>query len=206
MVEQLRIDGHAEDLVSILRIAVGPDGTIAVDQRADHAVRLYHADGRLKGRFGSRGEGPGEFASLYGIGWLQDTLWIGDSDQPRVTFVSPDHSRADLSRSHSRMPRIRSPLPTASDSHPPTRSSRAPTRKRSSYPYGMPMVTPSCSFGIDSRACQSRMRPPLVRLPLDSQRSDAWTSGSGLWHSRCLSAGGGRTAALSTDVGSANWP
>ena len=90
LTETLRIDGYAEELTAVSYVAVGWDGTIAVDQRADQAIRFYTDDGELLGTFGREGQGPGEFTAMSRMGWIGDTLWVDDFDQARVTLISRD--------------------------------------------------------------------------------------------------------------------
>jgi hypothetical protein len=87
--ERVRIDGHSENLVSIGAVAVRDDGAIAFAQAQDGQIRLYSASGELQGRFGRRGEGPGEFLALSQMGWHADTLWVYDGNQRRISKLSP---------------------------------------------------------------------------------------------------------------------
>lgn len=89
LTEDLRIDGHEEELVPIWSIAVSRDGTIAVLQEQEKLVRLFSATGESLGTFGSRGEGPGEFLLPHRLGWHRDTLWVVDRSFRRATFISP---------------------------------------------------------------------------------------------------------------------
>jgi hypothetical protein len=55
------------------------DGRIAVLNAGTEEVRIFSADGVFQSRFGRRGEGPGEFRSLYTLDVLPgDTLVVGD--------------------------------------------------------------------------------------------------------------------------------
>jgi hypothetical protein len=90
LLEEIRIDGHADNLVPIRRIAVGDNGTIGVIQEQDGIVRFYDGDGQPLGSVGGRGGGPGEFESMSNVGWKGDTLWVFDARQSRVSLVSPD--------------------------------------------------------------------------------------------------------------------
>jgi len=89
-IEEVRIDGVLEDLVPIRSLAVAPDGTIAVTQDQDGAVRFFTSSGEALGSFGRNGEGPGEFRGLNRLGWLADTLWVLDAMQARITLISPE--------------------------------------------------------------------------------------------------------------------
>ena len=87
-VEDLRIDGYAADLVPIGWIGVSRDGSIAVAQQQDRGIRFFDASGDTLGFVGGPGEGPGEFRSLAGGGWIGDTLWVSDTQLRRLTLIS----------------------------------------------------------------------------------------------------------------------
>jgi hypothetical protein len=89
-VEEVRIDGYAEDLVPIQFVVVADDGGIAITQAQDAAIRFFTAEGEPAGRFGVQGEGPGEFLMTGRLGWLADTLWVFDPRVRRMTLISPE--------------------------------------------------------------------------------------------------------------------
>src|SRR6185436_19254906 len=76
-VEDLRIDGAAEQFVPIFRgIQVASNGTIVVPQGQDYQYRFYAANGKLIARYGGHGRGPGELGTSESwSGWTGDTLW-----------------------------------------------------------------------------------------------------------------------------------
>jgi hypothetical protein len=90
IVEELRIDGHAESLVPIRGLLVAGDGTIIVGQPQDFRVRFFDARGRPDGSFGRQGRGPGEFVTIRRMGWRADTLWVFDQPVWQVSFISPE--------------------------------------------------------------------------------------------------------------------
>jgi hypothetical protein len=90
LVQDLRIDGHAADLVPIHRLWVSRDGVIAVAQPQDNAVRFFDPAGRSVGSVGRAGDGPGEFRALSYGGWVGDTLWVYDGRLSRMTFIGPE--------------------------------------------------------------------------------------------------------------------
>ncbi len=92
LVPDLRIDGHAEDLVGVHPVAVGGGGTLAVGQRMDRQVRIYTQAGQLVAKVGRDGEGPGEFRGVGSVGWIGDTLWVDDPMLNRLTFFRSDGS------------------------------------------------------------------------------------------------------------------
>jgi hypothetical protein len=107
LVADLRIDGHATDLVAVHFLALRSDGTIAVSQSMDNAIRFFDASGTALATVGRTGDGPGEFRGLHQAGWLGDTLWVSDGQLGRVTFISPDLSVARTAN----LPRSAGPQP-----------------------------------------------------------------------------------------------
>jgi hypothetical protein len=92
LVEELRIDGNAADLVPIQWMDVAANGTIAVSQPQDKAVKFFSPTGQLLSKFGRAGEGPGEFQDLNRLGWLGDTAWVLDARLQRLTYISPQRT------------------------------------------------------------------------------------------------------------------
>lgn len=90
LVEDLRLDATREDFPAVGRIYVGPDESIVVPVNQDMQLRVYDSSGRKTGVVGRRGSGPGEFTSLALLGWLGDTMWVGDIRQYRTSFFAPD--------------------------------------------------------------------------------------------------------------------
>ena len=87
--EELRI-GSAHDpdsgFTRIGPIAVDADGTAYVAETGESEIRVYDERGRRVRTIGRKGEGPGEFRSISGLGLLGDTLWVGDASNRRVTL------------------------------------------------------------------------------------------------------------------------
>jgi hypothetical protein len=102
IVEDLRLDATAEDFPAVGRIYVGPHGQIAVPIQADMQLRVYDASGKRLANVGRRGAGPGEFMGINAVGWLHDTMWVGDLRQRRTVFVGPDYT---VLRTQARQPR-----------------------------------------------------------------------------------------------------
>lgn len=97
LVEEVRIDGYDEDLVpigfaipTVRAVAVAQDGRVALMQKQDRAIRVYHPSGQQAGTVGRDGQGPGEFKNLGALGWLGDTLWASDDELKRVSLFGPD--------------------------------------------------------------------------------------------------------------------
>lgn len=90
LTRNLRIDAGEQDLSPVSWLTVSPNGTIVVNQGQDGLVRFFDARGAHLGPFGRKGQGPGEFETASGSGWIGDTLWVGDINTRRFTLVSPD--------------------------------------------------------------------------------------------------------------------
>jgi hypothetical protein len=114
LVETLRIDGNAQDLVPINRVIIGTDGTIVLAQRIDNSVVFFGPAGERLGVVGRAGDGPGEFRVISGLGWIADTLWVLDGQLRRFTLISPAQSVIRTIPS----PRFAHPPPSASGSLP----------------------------------------------------------------------------------------
>ena len=91
---ELRIGGGNADphyeLNPIREITIGPDGSIYVTQAGDQALRVFDAQGKYLRTIGRKGEGPGEFTGLGGVGFIGDTLYVTDFRQRRITLFRPD--------------------------------------------------------------------------------------------------------------------
>lgn len=90
LTRDLRIDGNVAVLAPIDHLAAGRDGVIAVSQWQAGAVRFFSRDGSPLAAVGRRGDGPGEFRSVSGLGFRGDTLWVYDGSRHRLTFISPE--------------------------------------------------------------------------------------------------------------------
>jgi hypothetical protein len=63
------------------------DGTIVVADGGSQEIRFYHPDGQVKAVVGGRGEGPGEFVGLAGLGkGSADRVWAYDFSLRRITW------------------------------------------------------------------------------------------------------------------------
>src|SRR3990172_8419254 len=88
----LRIDAAEHDLSPITWLTVSPTGNIAVSQPQDGLIRFFDARGSSLGSFGRKGRGPGEFDTPSRVGWIAETLWVGDMGTRRFTLVSPSRT------------------------------------------------------------------------------------------------------------------
>ena len=89
VVEDLRLDGVAEDFPTAPRVFVGPHGQIAVWISEDQSVRLYDSTGAKVAALGRRGSGPGESRLANAMGFKADTFWTYDLRNKRLMFVTP---------------------------------------------------------------------------------------------------------------------
>jgi hypothetical protein len=78
------LEGGETALTTVRTLTVGPEGRIHVLQPQDQEVRVFGPDGDLAGTMGREGEGPGEFLGPSTMGFLGDTLWVGDSRLRRI--------------------------------------------------------------------------------------------------------------------------
>lgn len=65
-------------------VALAPDGRILVADADAREIRVFGPDGEFVERWGRPGEGPGEFGSLYSLGWIGDTLAVLDPGAGRI--------------------------------------------------------------------------------------------------------------------------
>jgi hypothetical protein len=126
LTRELRIDAAANDLTLVTPpggIAVSSQGTIAVTQNQDGAIRFFDAQGNSLGTFGRKGLGPGEFQTFGRFMWVGDTLVVSDGATRRHTLISPDRKLVRSvawpaavtvpGRAGGEAPRVRTPLPRA---------------------------------------------------------------------------------------------
>lgn len=71
-----------------------PDGRVFVGSSTE--ILVFEPNGMYRGEIGRRGEGPGEFRSLTGLGMHGDTLWAGDAMSGRLTRFLPDGSLLEI--------------------------------------------------------------------------------------------------------------
>jgi hypothetical protein len=97
LVETMRIDGAKEDLASAnIGFTVNAVGRISVFDSQNARFVFFDSTGRRVGTFGTKGEGPGEFAPTVGTsyallaGELADTVWVYSLRQRRFTLIAPD--------------------------------------------------------------------------------------------------------------------
>jgi hypothetical protein len=84
------VDDSAYAFRQVLALAVGPDSCLYSTHRGEPMVRKWTWDGRPAGHIGRGGEGPGEFAAPWEIGFFGDTLWVMDPNRFHASFFSTD--------------------------------------------------------------------------------------------------------------------
>lgn len=90
LVEDLRLDGNAEDFSVVSRVYVGPRREIVVPEPQDSRVRIYDSTGTLVSMIGRSGDGPGEFRHVGPVFWTADTLVVWDAELNRGTYLLAD--------------------------------------------------------------------------------------------------------------------
>ncbi len=71
-------------------VAIGEAGEVYVAQPWDLRIMRLDSSGEVLWQAGGRGEGPGEFSAISAVGVLDDTVFVSDSDQGRVSLFSTD--------------------------------------------------------------------------------------------------------------------
>ncbi len=83
--------GEDADLFDVAGGVLLSGGDVAVAVGGTSQVRFYDGSGALRGAFGGRGDGPGEFRLLAGIGRAAgDTVWAYDYGAARVGLLTPE--------------------------------------------------------------------------------------------------------------------
>ena len=76
-------------LVEVNGVRLLTDGRIAVASGDAHAVLYFDPQGKLLGRSGRNGAGPGEFRAVHLVGNRGDSLLVWDADLDRATMLDP---------------------------------------------------------------------------------------------------------------------
>src|SRR4051812_3043312 len=105
LTERLRLDAAAEDFSALTMnrqgnapFYVGPRREIVLPMPQDGNVRIYDSTGKRLKTLGAKGAGPGEFRSIFRLGWTRDTLWIYDAVLHRISFYAGEYGllRSDV--------------------------------------------------------------------------------------------------------------
>jgi len=93
LVEELRLGSFDDPEIGFTRIfqvAIDEMGRMYVGDGSDYEIRIYGPDGTPLGRFGGRGDGPGEFSSTPSFGVRAGRVWASDFRNGRVSLFSAD--------------------------------------------------------------------------------------------------------------------
>jgi hypothetical protein len=82
------IDDPGTSLTAIGDVRFGADERLLVLQPRESAVRVFSLDGTPSGTIGRSGSGPGEFINPNVMGWNGEDMYIIDTSNSRVTFLS----------------------------------------------------------------------------------------------------------------------
>ncbi|MFG1691429.1 6-bladed beta-propeller [Gemmatimonadota bacterium] len=86
------IDDSDQALTSVGSMAVDARGTMFLTQPRERVIRVFSSAGEFVRTVGRDGQGPGEFQSMGYLGWMADTLCIGDFLNQRVSLFGRDGS------------------------------------------------------------------------------------------------------------------
>jgi len=86
--EAVRIDGTDQQLSRVTGVAILPDSAVAIAQGQQAEIRFFSWTGAATGRAGGRGQGPGEFTRIGGVGWKGDSVWVADPGLGRLTLLT----------------------------------------------------------------------------------------------------------------------
>jgi hypothetical protein len=87
LVPEQRIGQDAE-LTGVSRIRLTPKGAVLVAQATSRAILIFDRNGRLMGRAGQKGRGPGDFEMLGEIGSVGDSIWGVDVMSSQVSLFT----------------------------------------------------------------------------------------------------------------------
>jgi hypothetical protein len=80
----------SDELLDVIAATKLTDGRIAIGDRGLYQIRVYDRHGRLLGKQGQRGQGPGDFMNLTRL-WSgpHDSIYAYDFSQKRVSVFTP---------------------------------------------------------------------------------------------------------------------
>ena len=76
--------------VRLRSVIADAEGNVYVADQGGATIRVYAPDGTRLRTIGRKGAGPAEFADIYDIGWLGDTLVAIDPGNARLTLLTRD--------------------------------------------------------------------------------------------------------------------
>lgn len=93
LVPELRV-GSVDDPETALTyaraIVIDSESRIYSLHPEENRIRIHTATGEPAGFIGGPGDGPGEFRSVAGMGWVADTLWVLDFGTYRFSYFDRD--------------------------------------------------------------------------------------------------------------------
>lgn len=93
---EMCIDGNVAQLTDVARVAISASGMIAVTEPRFSRIKVFTPDGAHLKDVGRTGQGPGEYGLLGEIGFNNDSLWVFDSEQRRLTVLDPEFRVSDV--------------------------------------------------------------------------------------------------------------
>lgn len=81
-------DAGVVGLNSRSQVAVAADGSLFFLSASRDGVYQLRKNSRHVLRIGRKGAGPGEYQRIQSFGWIQDTMWIGDDGNRRITYLA----------------------------------------------------------------------------------------------------------------------
>jgi hypothetical protein len=84
------LEGGPEEFGRIRSLLADGAGRIYVAETMTNEVRVFSPEGTHVRTFGRRGQGPGEFSSLYSLAWMGDDLVAMDPGNARLALLSPE--------------------------------------------------------------------------------------------------------------------
>ena len=87
----VEVGGEGTELASVAGAVRLSDGRIVVADEGNAEVRWFSPSGEPIGSIGGRGDGPGEFRLITGLGaTAADSVWVYDFGHARLTWLAPD--------------------------------------------------------------------------------------------------------------------
>lgn len=103
--EVLRLgeDPNAPEWLAFVRapgLMVDAAGRVLVMRGQDASITVLDADGGFVRTIGGKGEGPGEFVSIGGMGFVGDTLWLQNWPMLHTSFFDPTGAHVRTEADH----------------------------------------------------------------------------------------------------------